>query len=531
MRTLEGYDLIPYESFAITQTHPDALATLGRLLGIASAHPERCRVLELGAASGGNLIPMAWHLPGSRFVGIDLSAEQVRRGQALSEALGLTNLSLLHQDILAVDETQAPFDFILVHGVYSWVPEVVKEHILHLCGCLLSAHGIAYISYNTLPGWRQRGMVRDMLLYHCRGLTTPAERLSQARELIELLIQGLHDDPRPETEPLRRELAYLSQARASYLYHEYLEETNTPELFSDFMARARRHGLAFLAEARLHTMLASTLGPAAETALARLAAGAERDQYLDFLRLRTFRQTLLVRGEEQPCWEIDLERLGDFALYADLRPLQPVDWNRPKAADYVTPSGEPLKVEHPLTKAALERLTRIYPNALPLGELLRTAADRLIETGGSAHVAGQDECLAELFNLYVSEGIGLTLCTTRWPNQVGTRPRASALARAQAAAGEGHLASVRHRALGLDPLAARLLLLLDGRRDHDALLADLVTEIRADPDLTAALGPAQSGHDWKSLVAANLERLLDIFARAGLLVADEMASASLASDV
>jgi SAM-dependent methyltransferase len=163
MPTLPSYDQVPYESFAMPDTHPDYLATLVRLLGVQAAPAERCRVLELGAAAGGNRIPMAFGLPESTFVGVELGAEQARCGQAMIAALGLANVHLRHQDILDLDLDQEPWDYILVHGVYSWVPEVVRERILALCGRLLAPHGIAYLSYNVLSGWHSRAMLRDIL--------------------------------------------------------------------------------------------------------------------------------------------------------------------------------------------------------------------------------------------------------------------------------------------------------------------------------------------------------------------------------
>jgi len=67
-----SYDEVPYESQSFPQSHPNRLATLGRLFGLSPAPVAQCRVLELGCASGGNLIPMAYHLPESEFVGLDL---------------------------------------------------------------------------------------------------------------------------------------------------------------------------------------------------------------------------------------------------------------------------------------------------------------------------------------------------------------------------------------------------------------------------------------------------------------------------
>ena len=83
------YDEIPYPNLCHNQTHPDRLAVIGRLLGMRPAPVTSCRVLELAAAKGGNLAPLAQALPGSEFVGLDYSAVQVAGGQALLAGAGL----------------------------------------------------------------------------------------------------------------------------------------------------------------------------------------------------------------------------------------------------------------------------------------------------------------------------------------------------------------------------------------------------------------------------------------------------------
>lgn len=517
MQTIESYDSVPYESFAVPESHPDHLACLARLLGVAAAAPEACRVLELGAAAGGNLVPMAWGLPGSELVGVELSAEQARRGQGMIAGLGLTNVRLLHQDILAVDDSQAPFDYILAHGVYSWVPEAVKERILALCGRLLAPRGVAYLSWNVLPGWRARAMVRDLLLDGCAGASDPQARLSRARAVLERLHRGLAGDPRPVAAVLRTEVEYLRSARASYLYHEYLEDTNTPETLAIFLARAARHGLRYLGEARLHTMFASTLPAAAQGVLEDVAGQTEQEALMDALTLRPFRQTLLVRQEVEPELELDLDRLSDYGLFADLHPLAPPRLDRVEPQTYATGGGERFTLEQPLTKALVGLLTEEYPNALTLAAALPAARERVAAAGaaGPAADADADACQLELFNLYASQGLGLTLRTACWPNRPGERPQAHALARAQAAFGEGHAGTARHRSLDLDPLAARLLSLLDGSRDRAALVEALLPEARRTPAL-AGMG---EGDGLEATVAAAVERLLLVFARNGLLLA------------
>src|ERR1043165_5096540 len=123
------------------------------------APPNHCRVLELGCASGGNLIPMSLSWPGSRFVGIDLSRRQIRDGQEMIREIGLNNVDLVCQSILDVPRELGTFDYILCHGVYSWVPPDVQNKILEICRDHLQAQGVAYVSYNTFPGWHARAAI------------------------------------------------------------------------------------------------------------------------------------------------------------------------------------------------------------------------------------------------------------------------------------------------------------------------------------------------------------------------------------
>src|SRR5438067_313897 len=168
-----SYDAVPYESLPFVDTHPSRVAAVARLHGLNPPAVERCRVLELGCAHGSNLIPMAVTLPESRFVGIDLSRRQIADGQNVVAALGLTNIDLQPLSILDVDEKLGVFDYVICHGVYSWVPAEVQRKILDICARQLSPDGVALVSYNTYPGWFVRQMVRELMLYHVGPVAEP----------------------------------------------------------------------------------------------------------------------------------------------------------------------------------------------------------------------------------------------------------------------------------------------------------------------------------------------------------------------
>ena len=183
-----AYDQVLYAGLPFSQTHPDRLASLATLFGMQPAPVERCRVLELACANGGNLIPMAFELPGSEFVGIDMALAGIRTGRDEIAALGLANIRLEHMDIMDAGPELGMFDYIIAHGLYSWVPDQVRDRLLAVAKANLAPEGVAYVSYNALPGCRIREMFRDMLLFHVRGVSQPEARVEHAREFLECVV-------------------------------------------------------------------------------------------------------------------------------------------------------------------------------------------------------------------------------------------------------------------------------------------------------------------------------------------------------
>ena len=186
MSSAAEYDRFPYDSNPFPQSHPQRLAALGRLFGVDAPDVKTARVLELGCASGGNLLPLAYYMPSASFVGIDFSGRQLEQGREIAARAGLDNVELIHGDIAELDESHTDFDYIICHGVYSWIPDSVQHAIMRICRDRLTTNGIAYISYNVYPGWHMRSMIRDMMLYHTASLDDPVMKVGQARALLGL---------------------------------------------------------------------------------------------------------------------------------------------------------------------------------------------------------------------------------------------------------------------------------------------------------------------------------------------------------
>jgi methyltransferase-like protein/SAM-dependent methyltransferase len=510
-----SYDELPYHSRPYSQTHPSRLATVATLFGLNPPAVDNCRVLELGSASGGNLLPMAEAFPNSRFVGVDLSARQIADGQKVIRRAGLSNVCLRHADILDIDDSWGPFDYILCHGVFSWVPDPVRDKILAVCRHHLTPHGVAYISYNTYPGWHMRGMVRDMMRYHAARFDTPSHRVQQARALLAFLAETAKNDTGPYGTLLRAEVENLRNQTDSYLYHEHLEEVNEPLYFHQFVALADRHKLRYLGEARITTMVLANFSPEVRTALAAVSADQiQAEQYLDFVRNRTFRETLLVRDEATPNWAIQpdsLRRLHITLPYPLTDPTRgPLD-NSP--VQYQTPSGLTVSTSNPTLKAALRLLIARWPATIPFPELDQAVSEML----GTASDGGKTLALGLLQTYLSSDLVEFHAAPIRYCPP-GPKPRALAEARARLAIGELGAATRRHDYFQANEFERQLLPLLDGTRDRPAILDELVRLTLADELSVQRNGkPLTEPDDIRAALSQVLERTLESLARIGML--------------
>jgi SAM-dependent methyltransferase len=238
------YDAAPYDSHAFPQSAPGQLAAIAYLFGLDTPEVSTARVLEIGCASGGNLIPFAATHPGARAVGIDLSPVQIGEGRRRAQALGLGNLELVQGDIARMDlAALGQFDFVISHGVYSWVPENVQEAILAAFHTLMVPEGVGYLSYNVYPGWKAKEIVRDAMLLRGGGRGTPVERVGYARGMIDFL-----QEVAPADSVLARALAdykaIAAKSKDYYLLHEELETFNAPCYLLELLERAGEHDLA-----------------------------------------------------------------------------------------------------------------------------------------------------------------------------------------------------------------------------------------------------------------------------------------------
>jgi len=510
------YDTVLYPSETHPQTHPNRLAVIGTLFGLNPAPMHQCRVLELGCGNGSNLVPMAWALPQSEFAGIDLASRPIAQGQQMIQDLGMKNVRLVHGDVTKMNEDWGKFDYIIAHGLYSWVPPEVREQVLTVCRRLLAPQGVAFVSYNALPGGHLRQMVSEMMLFHVRGCDDPEERVRQGVALVRFLAEG--QDTRDEYRLwMKAELARIIQHDAGHLFHDELSEENQPFYFTQFMERAAANGLRYLGEADYSEMSDHAFTESVRRALQELAPNRLlREQYLDFLKCRPFRQTLLCLQEANVLTEPRAEKVAGFVVSSSAVCAGTADLRPGVSCSFQTPQGSRFETDLALGKAALVALAAAWPLALRFDELVEQAALRLRQAGIAAGESGtsRDELAAFLLRLYA---VGIVEFRTSLPPitlRLSEKPTASPVARWQAERGE-MVASLLHIGVRVeDEIGRRLLGWLDGTRDRKALVEELLRWLESKNPAVAS----GNGEAARRELEMSLEKNLTKMAKLGLLV-------------
>ena len=500
------YDAILYPSHSFAQTHPDRLAAIATLFGMKPAPVEQCRVLELACGDGSNLLPMAFSLPESAFVGVDLAGRPIARGQNTAGVLGLKNVELRCEDLLDFPPESGRFDFIIAHGLYAWVPATVQDKLLAICRAHLAPQGVAYVSYNTYPGCHLRDMLREMMLFHVRGISDPEERTRQAVGLVKFLASA---QTKPELHQLflQKELEHIMESTPAYLFHDDLADINEPVYFHQFARHAAGHGLQYLGEADYVEMQEHIYAPEVVLTLKQLSGDRIlREQYLDFLKCRRFRQTLLCHVDVALETEPRSESVKGFFISSSANPASSdPDLRSRKLERFTGKKDAAMETDYPLAKAAMVVLREAWPRRLKFDELL-ACADELLGSRASDPAARSEEVdtlAAILLQTYASGLVQFHVHSPRCAVVPGERPAASALARLQIE--RGHLlTNLLHDSVMVEgELAAHLLRLLDGTRGRTELLAEMCARI---------------GSNDSTPIKENLDKSLVKLAKMGLLI-------------
>jgi SAM-dependent methyltransferase len=446
-------------------------------------------VLELGCGDGGNALSIAQSLPGAQVLGVDASPGAIERGIQLARMAGLENVELrcaIFEQLgegLGEPVGPAEFDYIVAHGVYSWVPPQARGALLDCVRRCLAPEGIAFVSYNAYPGSYLRDMTRDMLRYHVQGASDAGERLARAQELMKTIVEI--EQPSPFARVLREQMERMLGYSDALLFHDDLAEVSTPFYFHEFIEHAKIRGLQFLSEADLFESQMRDVPESAGRLMASLPQDVVvREQYMDFFKNRMFRQTLICHDTATIDRTLDEVAIEGMWISSRAHPKQDADGEGeeghvpgespitahglapgedPEARTFLTPEGFSMTTSEPLVQAVMDALGEAWPQSVAFPALLARAREAAGPDAPPELVAAR--LCSVLLQAYLARIVMLAGCPPPTAGEGDERPAVSPLARAQQGAGLQALSSLLHANVRLDSeLERRVLGLLDGTR-------------------------------------------------------------------
>ncbi|MCH9684280.1 MAG: class I SAM-dependent methyltransferase [Deltaproteobacteria bacterium] len=481
-----AYDDVPYEDFPVTESHVDTLYVEARRAGLDAVPPRRARILELGCAHAVNLIPMAFDLPQAQCLGIDLSPKQIERGRAHVQSLGLSNLELRCADVMELELGARRFDYVIAHGLYSWVPEPVRARVLTLCRDHLAEGGVAYLSYNAMPAWGIRGAIARALLQGVGAVEDVFEKVRRARAVLARLEQVQPLRGTAEGALMKIEIDALRDVPDSYLLHEYLVPCSRAFYLCEVVERAQQAGLRWIGD-----VAPGSLSPAERRRTRAALEGLADDplvaeQLTDIVGFRQFRASLLCR--------------------ADASLATPPSWSELLADSFVAaPPADPSPGDSAEVRVVLDALGQRWPRDLPL--------DVLAE-GLGGEVASVVDTLGSL----IADGrVRLRPRSLPIVTEPGEQPGVSALARFESQH-RSFVTTPLHEHSPLDVFHSALVALLDGLHTRAALVEALADDIEAGRlKLTSEHVPTRA--QLSAALVGMVERGLNGLALTGMLTA------------
>ncbi|CAM3184223.1 methyltransferase regulatory domain-containing protein [Streptobacillus ratti] len=314
----KSYDSIPYISKSFKKCQPLYLKTIMKMLSFETTDLNKMKVLEIGCSFGGNIIPIAISNPDSEIIGLDLSKVQIDEGNEIIEKIGLKNIKLYHKNILEYNNEFGKFDYIICHGVFSWVPDEVKEAILKVVKSSLTENGVAVISYNTYPGWKRIDIARDLMLFSIENLNdrlvnvNDQDKVEIGKSAIRFYLNNSIVD-----ENMKSVLENVLDKDSHYLYHEYFEKYNDPMYFYEFYKMLGKYDLIHVVDSSMSNSYPN-FSQEIKNAINN-ECGENRiakEQYYDFLRNTQFRTSIITHRENSDkinlTDEILLEKLDEI---------------------------------------------------------------------------------------------------------------------------------------------------------------------------------------------------------------------------
>jgi methyltransferase-like protein len=474
--------------------------------------PGRCTALELGCGNGSNLLAAAYNSPESRFVGIDLSNIHIDEAIEGAKALGLDNVSFIRGDVLDFENfSLGKFDYIVAHGLYSWVPENVRSQILNIYRSSLSAQGVGYISYNVYPGCHVREMVWDFMRFHTAKIGSWEDKVSAAIEATNAVSRTAEQNGIYQR-IFREEYDEILKRPRENVFHDDLTQINQPFYFHQFADQLRSNGLQFLSEADPVANNLDALSARQREIVEKWGTDTvRREQYIDFLEGRRFRASLVCRENIELDRSMSPEIIRKFFVSADMTPEgRSVDLKRGVPVRFTAVQGSSVQLDNPLTKAAALYLRSIWCRGVAFDELIRRGTELLDSQNEPFTQVDVDETAEYLLRLYRANMVKLHKYQPAFATEISGTPHISDMARWQIRHGMEYVTTLAGLTVGAqDEVVVGMVELFDGTRNIDTVQSELLRRI---------VVPNKERHTFKRNLSGVLQTYLKKFAEIGLLV-------------
>ncbi len=514
METKFAYDSLPYSDSVFTQTHPDRLCSLARLFGLDAPDIENARVLELGCGNAMNIISQAYHLPNAKFVGIDLAKSHIDYAKNSAEELNLSNIEFYQKDLMdmSVDDF-GKFDYIIAHGLISWIPDFVKEKTYSLFKELLNENGVGYISYNVYPGWSYRQMMRGITRIHTRNIDNPVQKIEAARNFVTMLrdntAEGVYNSV------ISNELSEYYKYHTSVIYHDNLAEINEPYYFHEFAEKLEENDLQFVAESQLFTMSIYNYPPTPKEIINSQKDIVWQEQYKDFLTGRPFRQSIICHKKHSLNHTPEIDKFENFYVAGAISTVsEEPEIHTEKIEKFTGLKNQGAEINHPLTKAALYYLGQIWGNSILFSELFDEARKILEEKGVDYENWDEQIQIAKtivsqiILNLELVE---IHTYKTEVKDESIDKPLLNNFARWQLTKGQSILGKYERVIKANNPILKKLVTLLDGNHTEEDIYVKMKTFLETEQNI-------ENKDEIFEHLEDDIKKHLDEFARSGMFV-------------
>lgn len=474
------YNQVPFTSFPSPDRHPQRLAVLGELFGLPKKQFGSGRILDLGCSDGSNLIAIAIAYPNMTCVGVDIATQQIATGKEAIKALNLSNLELLDMDLANLTANFEPFDYVICHGVFSWISEQEQDRLLSTIKKVLAPDGLAYLSYNCMPGWQIRDTLRLLLLEQTASIIDSQVKIETAKELMKWLLETLCDDYSPYAQSLKNELENVKHHSDSYVLHELLNPHASGIHFSDLLQKLTKHQLRFICEARFSRTLYHRLAKEDVSSEKYLSSDSTQkrqlqiESFLSYIYPTALRRSVICHAEQALIEKPNSAKISSFLLASSLLPAATPDLERSIPDEYANPQGFMVEVKDPLFKTALAIMAAAWPQTISFTKLVSEL--RLSPHRNRSKEEIEQSLIEFLFDFYCKDLIELYTTALPFSLSVTDKPIVSPLARRQLQT-QNWSTNLRHEYVVLNELERSLAKLCDGRRTRSEIASALHQEM------------------------------------------------------